>query len=62
MTADPAGGNLLFVSPAIPEIGGNGLVMHAETGVTVRVNSEDVAPLYRHARVAVVPLHAGGGT
>lgn len=38
------------------------VALGAETGVTVRANPEDVAPLYRQARVAVVPLHAGGGT
>jgi len=32
------------------------------TGVTVLASPADVAPLYRQARVAVVPIRAGGGT
>lgn len=31
-------------------------------GVTIRASPPDLAPLYRGARVAIVPLRAGGGT
>jgi len=38
------------------------VAMGGETGVTVLANPADVGPLYDRARVAVVPLQAGGGT
>lgn len=42
-------------APSVVALGG-------DAGVTVRANPADVGPLYDRARVAVVPLRAGGGT
>ena len=38
------------------------VAMGGDTGVTVLASPADVAPLYQQARVAVVPIRAGGGT